>query len=69
MAIGTKYHLRIVIDKDRKAAFYLNDVLHTTTDPLTDAIDLIPYIGVEADGASAAKALDIHGQAISRSIG
>ena len=39
----------------------------TPTAALTDDIDLIPYIGIEA-GAAAAEALDVHYQAISRVI-
>ena len=39
----------------------------TPTAALTDDIDLIPYIGIQA-GAAAAEALDVHYQAISRVI-
>ena len=39
----------------------------TKTAALTDNIDLIPYIGIEA-GAAAAEAVDVHYQAISRTI-
>ena len=39
----------------------------TPTAALTDDIDLIPYIGIEA-GAAAAEAVDVHYQAISRVI-
>lgn len=68
-AINTRYHLKIVIANDRTAACYLNGALVHTTGALTDATDLIPYIGVAADGAAAAKAITIHGQSISRVIG
>ena len=43
-----------------------NEVVSTA---LTNAIDLIPYIGVMLDGAAAAKAITVYGQAISRLIG
>lgn len=39
----------------------------TKTAALTDDVDLIPYIGIEA-GAAAAEALDVHYQGISRVI-
>ena len=39
----------------------------TPTAALTNDINLIPYIGIEA-GAAAAEALDVHHQAISRLI-
>ena len=66
VVIDTTYHLRIAIDSVRVARMYINDVLVKTTAALTDAIDLKPYIGVEADGAAAVKTLRIFGQAISR---
>lgn len=66
VVLSTNYHLKITIDDARLARFYINDVLVKTSDTLTDAIDLIPYIGVEADGASAVKTMRIFGQAISR---
>lgn len=69
IAVSTRYHLKIVIGSDRTAKMYVNGVLVTTTGALTDAIDLIPYIGVMADGAGAAKVLRVHGQSISRIIG
>jgi hypothetical protein len=39
----------------------------TRTAALTDDVDLIPYIGIEA-GAAAAEAVDVHYQGISRVI-
>ena len=69
VAVSTEYHLKITIDEARLARFYINDVLMTTTTALTDAIDLIPYIGVEADGAAAAKAITVYSQEISRELG
>ena len=39
----------------------------TKTAALTDNVDFIPYIGIEA-GAAAAEALDVHYQAINRII-
>lgn len=69
VAVSTNYHLVIDIASDRTAQFYINGTLVKTSSALTDAIDLIPYIGVEADGAAAAKTLYVHGQAISRTKG
>ena len=39
----------------------------TKSTAMTDDIDFIPYIGIEA-GAAAAEALDVHYQAINRII-
>lgn len=68
VAVSTEYHLRIVIDSDRIAKFYINEALVRTTTALTDAVDLIPYIGVVAN-TGAAKSLTIYGQSISREYG
>ena len=68
VAINTNYHLIVDIQNDRSALFYINDVLVYTTTPLTDATDLIPYIGVAADGAAGAKSLIIRSQAIRRNF-
>jgi hypothetical protein len=85
VAVDTQYHLKIVIDSNRKAAIYVNGVQYNVTTTsgstggtavttgtdktaaLTNDVDLIPYIGVEA-GAGSAKALKVHWQAISRRI-
>ena len=61
-AVSTVYRLRIIIDSDRVARAYINGVLVATSAALTDAIDLIPYIGVEGN----AKVLTIRSQTISR---
>ena len=66
VAVDTDYHLVIKIQNDRSAKFYINDVLVETSAALTDATDLIPYIGVAADGAAEAKTLIVRGQAIIR---
>lgn len=68
VAVSTAYHLRIAIDAARIARFYVNGVLVATTAALTNAVDLIPYIGVQS-AAVAAKVLDVQGQAISRNAG
>ena len=70
VVLSTAYELAITIDSSRIARMYLDGVLKATSaDSLTDATDLIPYIGVEADGAAAAKALTVYGQSISRTAG
>ena len=69
VAADTEYYLRIAIDSDRIAKMYINGALVVTSTALTTAKDLIPYIGVEEDGASAAKHLYVFSQKISREIG
>ena len=64
--VSTKYHIAIAINGDREADIFINGQLVRQTAALTDAIDLIPYIAVEADGAGAAKAITVHAQLISR---
>ena len=66
VAVSTDYEVLIVIDSSRIARVWINGTLVRTTTALTDTTDLIPYIGVEADGASAAKAITVYGQSISR---
>jgi hypothetical protein len=69
--LSTRYHVSIEIDKNRVAYVRVTDVTNNVsalvkTLALTDAIDLIPYIGVQASGAAAAKAINVHGEYISR---
>lgn len=68
VAINTDYHLKIAIGATRVAEFYINGALVETSAALTDATDLIPYIGVQTEGAGpgAGKDLIVRGQAISR---
>ncbi len=66
VAATTMYHLVIDIQSGRTALMYINGALVETSGALTDAKDFIPYIGVQASGEAAAKALGIHGQAASR---
>jgi hypothetical protein len=68
VAASTKYHLAIKIDAQRIPRFYINGLLVVTGAALTDAIDLIPYIGVQTAAADAV-GIDIYGQAISRIAG
>lgn len=68
VAASTRYRVRVRIDSDRKATFFVNNELVATSTALTDAIDLIPYIGVQT-GTSGAKVLYVHSESISRSIG
>ena len=65
VAASTNYHMKIAIDSSRIARFYLDGVLKKTTAALTDAIDLIPYIGV-LNSSGAAHAVRIYSQSISR---
>lgn len=68
VAINTEYHLKITIDSSRLARFYINGALVKTSTALTDATDLIPYVGIQATEA-AAKHMYVFGQAISRVLG
>lgn len=65
VAVSTEYHLKVDIDAMRQARFWLDGELVYTSGQLTDATDLIPYVGVQA-GAVAAKSLTVYGQSISR---
>ncbi|MGH2359757.1 MAG: hypothetical protein ACRDGM_04335 [bacterium] len=65
VALSTEYVFTITIDSSRIARFYINGSLVATSTALTDAIDLIPYIGI-LESAAAAKHMLIFGQAISR---
>lgn len=51
--------LEIAIDANRIPRFYINGVCvgEHTDNAMTAAIDLLPFIGVDADGAAAAKSL------------
>lgn len=65
----TKYHLKITIDDQRIARFYINDILVQTSTALTDTTDLKPYIGVAEDGSGSARSVRVYGQSISRVAG
>ena len=67
-AVSTRYHIRIAIGATRIAKVYINGALVATTTALTDATDLIPYIGVQTSTAGA-RAVVVHSEAISRNIG
>lgn len=65
VAVSTAYHLKVIIDASRIARCYINGALVATSTALTDATDLIPYIGIQT-ATTAAKTLYVTGQAISR---
>lgn len=65
VAASTTYALRIEIDSSRIAKCYINDVLVHTTAALTDDVDLIPYVGVQAL-AAAARNVTVSSEKISR---
>jgi len=69
VAADTEYVLQISIDSSRIARFYIDGVLVKTSAALTNAKDLIPYIGIQGEGAAEAKHLYVFGQSISRVIG
>jgi hypothetical protein len=62
LAAATVYDLRIVIDADRLAHFFINGALVASSTALTDTIDLIPYVGVQGN----AKSITVRHMAISR---
>ncbi len=71
VAVSTTYRFAITINAGRAAQVWIGvgdaqPSLIYTTAALTDATDLIPYIGVEA-AAAAAKAITVYGEDISRS--
>lgn len=70
VAASTRYRFGVVIDSGRQASFWArvgaeDPILIKRTAALTNAVDLIPYIGVET-GAAAARAVTVYQQAISR---
>jgi len=67
VAASTIYYLRIEIDKARKAHFFINNNEVAISAALTNDIDLIPYIGIQADAGSA-KDMVLVKQKISRII-
>ena len=69
VAVDTTYHLHLAMQADRTVEVRIDGVLVHTTAALTDATDLIPYIGVAADGAAEVKTLNVFSQAISRTYG
>lgn len=66
VAQNTTYRLVIEIDSSRVARFYINGVLYATSTALTDATDLIPYIGVRQNLNSVARRVGVYHTAISR---
>lgn len=62
---NTSYRLKIVIDEDRKAHFFINGVQVHQTAALKNDVDLIPYIGIQALSGTAEFML-IHYEKISR---
>ena len=68
VAVSTVYLLVIAIDSDRIARFYINGALVATSAALTNAVDLKPYVGIQAS-AAAAKDITVYGETISRQAG
>lgn len=70
VAANTVYHLVISILPDRTALMYINGILVDTTAALTNAVNLIPFIGVTEAGVGAnVETLRVYGQTISRTYG
>lgn len=53
VAADTAYRLRIVVGRDRVARFYLDGTLVATSAALTNAVALLPFIGITETSASA----------------
>lgn len=53
VAANTQYRFRIEIDSARQANCYINNVLVYRTAALTNDVDLIPYVGIQALGVAA----------------
>ncbi len=66
VAADTQYALEIAIDSARRAHFFLNGTEVKVSSPLATAHDLIPFIGIEEDGASSARHLYVRKQWISK---
>jgi len=67
VAVNTTYKLKIAIDENRVARFYINgDLVHTTA-ALKNDIDLIPYVGVQTT-TTAAKSIGLIKERISRIV-
>jgi len=62
---NTTYKFRIKIDSSRKAHFYINEKEIYVSAALTDDIDLIPYVGIQALSATA-EFVTLHYEKISR---
>ncbi len=56
---STRYRCVIAIDSARVPYFYINDALVATGTALTSLTTLLFYIGIQADGAAAAKAVSV----------
>jgi len=67
VAAATIYRFRIVIDSNRCAQFFINEALVYTSTPLTNDVDLIPYIGIQNLGAGA-RILTVFYEKISRTL-
>lgn len=63
---STRYLLGVKIDSGRFATFYVNGAPVFRTHAALTAADLIPYIGVQAAGVAAAKAMIVYREDISR---
>ena len=67
VAINTTYKLRIEIDSARKAHFFIDDKEVEQTAALTNDVNFIPYVGIQALNA-AAEYCTLHYEKISRII-
>lgn len=66
---ATTYRLVVAVDRDRVPRYYINDALVETGSALTALNTFDFYIGVAADGAAAAKELDIRSFLVSQRYG
>lgn len=67
VAASTIYYFRIEIDKDRLAHFFINNKEVYRSSAMTNDVDLIPYVGIQAL-AGAARSVWLAKQKISRYV-
>tara|TARA_Y100000310_G_scaffold336614_1_gene421643 strand:+ start:2127 stop:2888 length:762 start_codon:yes stop_codon:yes gene_type:complete len=67
VAVSTQYKLEFKVDGDRVPRFFINGVMRSENAALKTGITaLIPYVGVAADGAAAAKNIILRREWISK---
>jgi hypothetical protein len=66
VAAATDYKFEVRINASRAATFLINGVVVGTSTALTDAVDLIPYIGVLSATDATAKTIYVRAEWISR---
>jgi len=69
VSASTSYYLRIEIDSDRKAHYFINNIEVYASTAMTNDVDLIPYVGIQClDATPSSQYLYLVKQKISRII-